>query len=122
MAEVVKKENAFWAWLKTAYGVVAAWCFKYIGGLIMEEKDGKQVISIGRSMLLGVFLIMVWFWLFKKVQEGSELEMPDMLYETFVALCGYVFGSKIATGLKMRWRNGHPKKLPAGDKPEPQGP
>lgn len=122
MADETKKENAFWAWLKRAYAVIAAWCYKYVGGLIMEEKDGKLVISIGRTMLLLVFLIMVWFWMFKKVQEGSELEMPDMLFEVFVSLCGYVFGSKIASGLKHKWRNGHGKKPPAGDKPEPQGP
>ena len=108
-----KKENAFVAWLKKVYAVIGAWCYRYIGGLIMEEKDGKLVISIGRSMLLGVFLIMVWFWMFKKVQEGSELEMPDMLYETFVALCAYVFGSKISSGLKTKWRNGHGDKPPS---------
>jgi len=101
-----KKDNAFVAWLKRAYATIAAWVYKYVGGLIMEEKNGKLVISIGRTMLLLVFAIMVWFWLFKKVQEGSELEMPDMLYETFVALAGYVFGSKIASGLKAKWHNG----------------
>jgi hypothetical protein len=110
-----EKENAFWKWLNRAYAVIAAWCYKYIGGLFLEVKDGVKVISIGRVMLIAVFAIMAWFWLFKKVQEGSALEMPDMLFETFVALSAYVFGSKVAGALKTKWGNG-------GDKPPPGGP
>lgn len=120
---MASEKKSFWDRLKAIYAVVAAWCFKYIGGLIMEEKDGRLVISIGRTMLLSVFLIMVWFWMFKKVQAGSEMAMPDMLYETFVALAGYVFGSKIASGLKAKWQNGHGAPKPGeSDKPTPEGP
>lgn len=81
-------------WLK-----IKNWFYKYLGGLFLEEKNGQMVISIGRAMLLCTFLIMSYFWLFQKVQEGGGeeiLEMPDMLYETFVALAAYVFGSKVA--------------------------
>jgi len=93
--------------LKDFWDSFKLWFYKYIGGLFVEvKKDGQLVISIGRVMLMIVFLIMVYFWLFKKVQEGSNLEMPDMLYETFVALCTYVFGSKVASALKTKWING----------------
>lgn len=133
---MASEKKSFWDRLKAIHAVVAAWCFKYIGGLFMEEKDGKMVVSLGRVLLLIVFMIMVWFWVFKKVQANSDLEMPDMLYETFVALCTYVFGSKIASGLKLRWGNGYGKpgaahglapiavspSGAAGDQPAPEGP
>ena len=99
---MVSAKKSFLDWLKAGYAVIAAWCFKYLGGLVLEEKDGKMVISIGRTMLLLVFLIMVYFWLVKKVQEGSSLELPDGLYATFVSLCGYVAGSKVVGVFKTR--------------------
>lgn len=93
--------------LKKFWNTFKLWMYKYIGGLFLEEKkDGQLVVSIGRVMLMVVFLIMVYFWVFQKVQEGGEggkLEMPDMLYETFVALATYVFGSKVAGALKTKW-------------------
>lgn len=93
--------------LKKGWAVFKLWMYKYIGGLFVEEKkDGQLVISIGRVMLMVVFLTMLYFWLFKKVQEGGKLEMPDMLYETFLTLCAYVFGSKVASALKAKWGNG----------------
>lgn len=91
--------------VKQIWATLTAWFYRYVGGLFIEIKDGQKVISIGRVMLICVFLIMAYFWLFKKVQEGSALEMPDMLYETFVALCTYVFGSKVASALKTKWGN-----------------
>jgi len=118
---MASEKKSFWDRLKAIHAVVAAWCFKYIGGLFMEEKGGKMTVSLGRVLLLIVFMIMVWFWLAKKVQANSALEMPDMLYETFVVLCGYVFGSKIASGLKLRWSNGYGKSA-AVHHPEPEGP
>lgn len=113
-----KKENAFKAWLKRVLAAIGAWFAKYVGGLILEEKNGRMVISIGRVMLLLVFGIMAYFWICEIMayfqaegdQEISSSAMPDMLYATFAALCGYVFGSKVVSGLKTKWGNGAPKK------------
>lgn len=94
----------FWDTIKGWWAIFKLWFYKYIGGLFVEQKkDGQLVISIGRVMLMVVFLAMLYFWLFKKVQEGGTLEMPDMLYETFLTLCAYVFGSKVASALKAKW-------------------
>lgn len=105
--EQVKKEAGFVGWLKRAYAAFAAWFYKYAGGLFIEVKDGQKVISIGRVMLLVVFLTMLYFWVLKKVQEGFKLEMPDMLFETFCVLCGYVFSTKVTAALKLKWNDGN---------------
>lgn len=109
------KEDKFISWIKKAYSILATWCYKYIGGLFLEDKNGKLVISIGRTMLLLVFVIMVWFWLFK----GAGKEMPGMLFEAFVTLCGYVLGSKVASLV-----SGMRSKIfgSSRDKPSPEGP
>ena len=104
-------DSKFWAWLKKAVAKIGDWSYRYIGGLFMEQKDGKSVISIGRVAFMGVLGIMAWYWLFKSapiVPEGKppiQLELPDGLIEAFYALAGYVFGTKLVGALKSRNSN-----------------
>jgi hypothetical protein len=60
---------------------VRVWCFKYIGGLFMEEKDGKQVISIGRCLLIAVVGWMFSFW---GVWIGALTITPEVLAQALV--------------------------------------
>jgi hypothetical protein len=70
-----------WNWIKT-------YLFKFLGGLFMDEKAGAQVISLGRVMLIIVFAVMLHCW------HQDKAELPAGLMEAFIAMLGYVFGSK----------------------------
>ena len=48
--------------LAAAWGSFKDWAYRYLGGLFLEEKDGKRVISFGRCMLLAILGWMFWFW------------------------------------------------------------
>lgn len=84
-------------WLKKTWKGFKEWAYKYIGGLFMESKDGKLTISLGRVSFLGVLSVMGWFWIFK-----GEVKLPDGLFETFLTLAGYIFGTKITGAVKDR--------------------
>ena len=93
--------------LRAIYATLAAWAHKYIGGLFLEEKDGKMVVSIGRVALLIVLGMMIWVWYRCMAYEGTA-EMPPGLFEVFCVLASYVFGTKVVGAIR-EWRNGKPK-------------
>ena len=91
-----------WEWLKKTKKEIGDWCFKYLGGLFMEPKNGGMVISLGRTAFVGTLTVMTWFWLFKSVPEGqAQPQLPDGLFATWSVLAGYVFGTKVSDALKL---------------------
>jgi hypothetical protein len=78
-----------WLWVKN-------YLWKFVGGLFMEDRAGTSVISLGRVLLLAVFVTMITFW------HKERPELPGGLMEAFYALLGYVFGSK-AVGTAREW-------------------
>lgn len=54
-----EKQSGWWS---CCWAGVREWAYKYIGGLFMEQKDGRRVISIGRCMLLSILGWMFWYW------------------------------------------------------------
>lgn len=68
--------------LMTFWQNVRDWAFKYIGGLIMDEKDGKMIISIGRCMLIAVLGWMFTFW---GHWVGAMSITPEILATAMVA-------------------------------------
>lgn len=97
----------FWLWVKT-------YLFKFLGGLFMDDKNGAQVISLGRILLISVFGTMMWFW------HHEKPELPGGLMETFYALLGYVFGSK-AVQTAQQWVETKGPTIGGSLKP-PEGP
>lgn len=81
---------------------VKSWTYKYIGGLFMEEKAGKTVISIGRVSLVAVLIALLWVWRRAVVGGDTGVELPTGMLHVFDVLCAYVFGSKVASVLKDR--------------------
>ena len=71
----------FWTWCKTNL-------FKFIGALIMDDREGVQVLSLGRVLLGIVFVVMMISW------HREKPELPGGILEVFYALLGYVFGTK----------------------------
>jgi hypothetical protein len=75
--------------------------FQFFGGLIMEEKDGKYVISVGRTAWWMAFLPAVAIW----VSSGGSLDAGEALkdispnhYNILVVLAGYNFGKHMVSG------------------------
>lgn len=98
------KKNAFLEWLKKFVTLLGAWAHKYLGGLFMEEKDGKQVVSIGRVSFAVVLSVMIWVWYRCMVYEET-VALPPGLMEAFYTTAGYVFGSKVV-GMVKGLKNG----------------
>ena len=69
---------------------VKAWCWKYLGTLFMDEKNGGQAVSLGRVSFLLVLGLALWMW---SPLEGS-LEIPDTMSTTLLTLMGYNLGTK----------------------------
>jgi hypothetical protein len=80
--------------------------FKFLGGLIMDDRNGTPVISLGRVALIAVLVQLFIFW-HKEVPI-----LPAGIMEVFYALTGYVFGSK-AVGMVKDWiGNGKTSEAP----------
>ena len=73
---------------------IKGWVYKYIGGLFMDSKDGQLTISLGRTALISVLIQMMWVWRRVVLDGQPGMELPDGMLEVFLALSGYVFGSK----------------------------
>lgn len=105
-----------WNWVKT-------YLWKFIGGLFLDEKQGAQVISLGRVLVILTFAWMAHCW------TKGDPALPGGLQETFYVLLGYVFGSKAVQtaqtwlGTKGPAINGMPSgylkdsEAPANEKP-----
>ena len=94
------------------------WTYKYIGGLVMEEKkDGHLSVSLGRVSFVATLLWIMSFW---KEWSTTALEatgapgetaiavistMPPGMMEVFYALASYNFGTKVAGAVKA-WKAG----------------
>jgi hypothetical protein len=86
---------------------VKNWTYKYIGGMLMEEKkNGDLAISLGRVSFVSVLLVMMWYWIAKSAPADGEPKLPDGLFETFVTLAGYIFGTKVTSVLKSKMEGG----------------
>lgn len=64
---------------------------QFVGGLFMEQKDGKWVASLGRLSFWIVFAHVMYFF-----QTGQEVAADEM--SIFYALLGYQ-GVKIGKGM-----------------------
>ena len=85
-----------------------AWTYKYVGGLVMEEKkDGTLAISLGRVSFVAVLCWMMAYWNSWDpaiVPEGTELvTLPPGLLEVFYTLAAYIFGTKLSTAIKAKF-------------------
>ena len=58
--------------------------WKYFGAAFMETKNGKQAISLTRSLSLLCFGYMSYLWL----TATEDSEVPDKLLYTFFVLLG----------------------------------
>jgi len=72
-----------------------------------EKKDGELAMSIGRVMLLILFLGMLWSWRRVLLADvgGQEVELPGGMLECFYALLAYVLGGKGVQAIR-RFRDG----------------
>jgi len=39
-----------------------SWAYKWVGGLVSEDKGGQQVVSLGRVSFIFVLGWMAWYW------------------------------------------------------------
>lgn len=103
-------------WYEKVWNGIRSWCYKYIGGLFMDDKAGQLTVSLGRVTLLLVLIQMMWVWK-RGVLDGEPgtPELPDGMLEVFMILAGYVFGSKITSALHTKWGNGKERSLAPGD-------
>lgn len=79
---------------------------QFFGGLIMEKKDGKYVISIGRVAWWMAFLPAVAIW----ISSGGSLEAGEALkdispnhFSILVVLAGYNFGKHATSAAEKIW-------------------
>lgn len=90
------------AWLNRLWVGLRAWCFKYIGGLFMEEKAGQMVVSLGRVSILLVLLQMMWVWKRAVIDGEAGTPLPEGMIEVFLILASYVFGTKAVNAFRER--------------------
>ncbi len=104
--------SSWWSYFKL-------WTYKYIGGLVMEEKkDGQLSVSLGRVSFVAVLLKIMTYWgdwaatavgtAGDTVETGEMVEavvssMPPGMIEVFYVLATYNFGTKISGALKSKW-------------------
>lgn len=69
---------------------VKHWCWKYIGTLFMDSKNGGQAMSLGRVSFLLVLCLALWMW----SPLGGSLEIPETMSTALLTLMGYNLGSK----------------------------
>jgi len=70
--------------------------WRYLVSMVMEPKDGAWCLSIGRVLLLTVFVHSVVVW-------SMHQDIPDHEMATMGGLLAYVLGSKLA-GVAENWR------------------
>jgi len=82
---------------KTTWKSIKKTMFAFLGGLIMEKKDGEWTTSIGRLAFWMTFLPAVYIW----HKGGGSLEAGEALKDispnhltTLLALAGYNMGTK----------------------------
>jgi len=110
-----KQNKACLVWSK-----ICGWVYKYVGGLFMEEKNGKLTISLGRVAIILVLFQMMWVWRRVVLDGQPGAELPDGMLEVFIALASYVFGSKAVTALKAKWSSGKERTLTTGEANTPE--
>ena len=93
----------------TIWQSIREWTFKYIGGLFMDEKHGKTVMSLGRSAMVLILVMFVWVWSRSVLNGETGVELPDGMLEVFYVLASYVFGTKVTTVFKSK--RGHEHKV-----------
>ena len=94
------------------------WTYKYIGGLVMEEKkDGQLSVSLGRVSFVAVLMWIMSYWREWAATAAEAVGvpgesavavvtiMPPGMMEVFYALASYNFGTKLAGAVKV-WRGG----------------
>lgn len=68
--------------------------WKYLGAMMMEEKDGHQAVSYTRTLGVVLFACCLVAWMVK----GGDL--PDMMVYTLWGLIGIKGAKDVAKGLK----------------------
>lgn len=91
--------------------------WKFVGGLVLEEKEGTHVISIGRFAFSVVFAVMLIHWARYHGQQPTPVPLPDGVLEAFYALLGYIASGKVAQALQTR--RGAPMAPPPGGESAP---
>ncbi len=85
----------FKTWLSNFWEGLSEWVYKYLGALVMDEKDHRMVMSIGRVMLLVLFAALLWSWRHVLLADGEiPSKLPPGMLECFYALLAYVLGGK----------------------------
>lgn len=91
---------------------IKTWCLKYCGGLVMEQKDGQWVISIGRVSFLTVLVVLLSLWLgVVEWKVDGKPSIPDGIMEAFYTLATYIFGSKVTGVLQTKYESKQDKNL-----------
>ena len=84
--------------LSAAWESVKKWSYKWLGGLVMDNKSGILAVSIGRCGLLYMLAMLTQYWL----GWGGEEMAPGMM-EVFYTFSGYVLGGKGVDAMKTKW-------------------
>jgi len=105
-------------WYEKVGKCLSDWIYKYVGSLVMEEKEGRMVMSIGRVLLLIVTCAMVWVWR-RAVLDAEVVELPPGMLQVFYALLGYVLGGKAVKAIRMRYQDGKLSQLDMGAESDP---
>ncbi len=80
--------------------------WKYLGAMMMEEKDGHQAVSYTRTLGVVLFACCLVAWMVKAFMVPGEGEMPsvgdlpDMMVYTLWSLIGIKGAKDVAKGLK----------------------
>jgi len=71
------------------------WVYKYVGGLFMEEKKGKMIMSLGRVVFVMIVAQMMIKW-------GLDKPLGDGMLSAFYGMSGYIFGTKLTSAMTAR--------------------
>ena len=99
--------------VKSVWNWIQEWTGKYVGGLVMDQKDGKSVMSLGRSAMVLILGCFVWVWRRSILDGEAGVELPDGMLQVFFVLAGYVFGTKITS--KFGNKKGDSIEISGGD-------
>jgi hypothetical protein len=73
--------------------------WKFIGALVMEEKNGVQAVSLTKLLALTTYAACMYLWMHVR-EDGVVTVVPDAMLYTLWALLGINGTSKVAGILK----------------------
>jgi len=96
------------------WDTIKLWTYKFVGGLIMEQKTGgTQVVSIGRILLL---CVMGWMFAYWTGWAQAAMITADSVVDAFLSQ-GLVYGPEFTSEMMYRTADKVVMALPKKDLP-----